>query len=155
MPETSAGHTIRKNFFEYGQRMKVPVHFQRIETGAIASGVPDANVCFDGKELWLEGKHIKELPVRDTTLVRFSTTKNDARLIHQGNWLKKRQDCGGRCAVWIRLDSIDGNEMGAWFLLEKEFRYLSLGMPKSQFLQLPRFATGKALVRHLIDVTLL
>ena len=33
-------------------------HFQPIETGATASGVPDLNYCFEGIEVWIELKII-------------------------------------------------------------------------------------------------
>jgi DNA-directed RNA polymerase specialized sigma54-like protein len=32
------------------------VHWQRIETGALGTGVPDVNACWQGNEFWIELK---------------------------------------------------------------------------------------------------
>tara|TARA_R110000803_G_scaffold1629_4_gene5270 strand:- start:3224 stop:3634 length:411 start_codon:yes stop_codon:yes gene_type:complete len=34
-------------------------HWQRIETGSTGTGIPDVNICYKGKEIWVELKLIK------------------------------------------------------------------------------------------------
>lgn len=41
------------------KQLKNICHFQRIETGSVASGVPDLNLCYRGVEYWVELKMIK------------------------------------------------------------------------------------------------
>jgi hypothetical protein len=54
------------------------VHYQRIESGDTAQGIPDINVCYKGQELWLEAK------VDDYALSPL-----------QKSWVKHRQLAGG------------------------------------------------------------
>jgi hypothetical protein len=35
------------------------IHWQRIESGATASGIPDVNGCFEGREIWVELKVVR------------------------------------------------------------------------------------------------
>ena len=156
MSETAAGHTLRKWWYSYAAEYKVPLHYVRVEN-ASGVGTPDANLCWGGKEIWLEGKHLKELPVRDSTPVRFGA-KNDVRLVHQGNWMSERAETGGRCFIWVRVDEVDGNERGRWYLIDgtqaNAFKVLTRCMPKSEFIKLPSFDTGKDLVHHIIQTYL-
>lgn len=40
-------------------RMPAP-HWQRIESGATGRGVPDINGCFQGRDIWIELKTVKQ-----------------------------------------------------------------------------------------------
>ena len=156
MTETAAGHTLRNWWHRYAAAYEVPLHYVRVEN-ASGVGMPDANLCWGGKEIWLEGKHLKALPVRDSTPVRFGA-KSDIRLVHQGNWLTKRTEAGGRCFIWVRVDEVEGRETGKWYLIDgtglNGFKVLSQGIPKSEFVKLPSFDTGKDLVHHIIQTYL-
>ena len=156
MSETAAGQTLRKWWHHYAAKYEVPLHYVRLENSA-GVGTPDANVCWGGKEIWLEGKHLKALPARDSTPVRFSD-KDDMRLVHQGNWLTKRAATGAQCLIWVRVDSIDGDDRGRWYLINgtqtNGFKVLSRWMCKTEFVELPSFANGKDLVHHIIQTYL-
>lgn len=39
--------------------LPVGAHWQRIETGSTGTGIPDVNICLNGKEVWVELKLIK------------------------------------------------------------------------------------------------
>jgi hypothetical protein len=66
-------------------------HWQRIETGGIARGVPDLNGCRSGVEVWIENK----LTTGWTVKVRPA----------QVGWLERRARAGGRCFVAVRQTS--------------------------------------------------
>ena len=77
------------------------VHWQRVETGAISTGVPDVNGCGWGKEFWIELKEIhsgNQLTLRPM----------------QVSWIAKRAMNGGQVFVMarkndeIKLYHIDG-----------------------------------------------
>ena len=157
MAETAAGHTLRKWWHNYAAAYDVPLHYVRLENAA-SVGTPDANLCWGGKELWIEGKHRLNLPVRDSTLVRFGD-RDDVRLIHQGNWLTRRAEAGARCFIWVRVDEVDGRDTGKWYLVDgtgpNGFRMLSQWIPKSDFVKFLTFDTGKDLVHHIIQTYLL
>jgi len=64
------------------------IHFQRIETGAIAAGVPDLNYCADGVEGWIENKktHGWTVTLRPK----------------QVSWIYRRIRAGGRVMIAVR-----------------------------------------------------
>ena len=76
-------------------------HIQRVETGAIAAGVPDVNYCIEGGyEGWLELKR-GSIPARESTIVFKSQRGLEPS---QVDWLLIRSKVGGRCFVLIQLD---------------------------------------------------
>jgi hypothetical protein len=67
-------------------RTHIPeAHWQRIESGLTAAGVPDVNGCYLGHEVWLELKIVRGRRVHLTP--------------NQTNWLVKRSTYGGHCFV--------------------------------------------------------
>ena len=61
------------------------IHWQRIETGSTAQGVPDLNGCFEGQEFWVELKAVRgnQLGLRPMQI----------------SWLAQRAMHGGKCFV--------------------------------------------------------
>lgn len=112
----------------------------------MSPGIPDTNACLNGREMWLEGKFLKDLPARDPTLIRFGT-KGEPRLVHQCNWLTARRKAGGLTFWWVRVR--DAN----WYLFEDKFSWLKDGVHKDIFLQQPSFTSAKLLVEYLIART--
>ena len=78
------------------------VHWQPIETGGTARGVPDLNGCYLSREIWIELKQGKP---------RLSA--------FQMNWIRKRDNAGGR--VWVV--SIWNRQLFGWYggLLQSRF----------------------------------
>ena len=66
------------------------IHWQRIETGSTARGVPDLNGCFEGQEFWVELKAIRGNQLGLTPM--------------QISWLTQRTLHGGKCFVLGRKD---------------------------------------------------
>lgn len=112
----------------------------------MSPGIPDTNACLNGLELWLEGKFLKDLPARETTLIQFGNRGED-RLIHQCNWLTARRKAGGKAFWWVRVR--DAN----WYLFGDKFNWLKDGVRKDIFLQQPSFTSAKLLVEDLIRRT--
>lgn len=84
---------IRKN-------IKGP-HWQRIETGTTASGVPDVNGCLAGREVWLELKILVGTKIRLTAL--------------QVLWLRQRWHHGGRSFVLAKHPKTKRMYLGTGF----------------------------------------
>lgn len=103
MSEKSLWTHTRKHVQETIQKIykKAPYHIMRIEN-AVYSGTPDVNICVDGKETWLELKHIEEWPARDTTLVRVPHFTRQQRC-----WLHDRCMAGGKAYVWLSVGHKD------------------------------------------------
>lgn len=126
MSESSSWYTLRR----YLIRELTGCDIQRIED-KLASGIPDANVCWAGREFWLEGKQLRDLPARSTTYVRPELRPD------QRNWIKRRKDAGGTAFVWLRV-----NNVGWWLftgILEIE-RLVGEKLPfytKEELLALP------------------
>lgn len=85
--EASAWATLRQH---------IPGHIQRFED-KLASGIPDANFCWNGYETWLEGKFLKEYPKRDSTLIKLGLRKE------QRVWARQRSREGGVIILWARV----------------------------------------------------
>lgn len=109
MTESSAWSTLR------GHLKRPGVHIQRLED-SMATGLPDANICYRGHEIWLEGKYLGRLPVRLTTMVKVGLRAE------QATWLEDRTLAGGTCMVWVRIEG------EGWLLVENDFRLLVGGV---------------------------
>lgn len=72
------------------------VHWQRFED-KFGHGIPDLNICVDGREVWIELKQLDRLPVRDTTRVRVGLRSDQAL------WLRRRIKSGGRAFVVAKI----------------------------------------------------
>ena len=134
MSENSATATLRKCFEKHG------AHVQRIED-KFTPGIPDMNICAWGVELWLEGKFIKTLPKRRTSLIRFGA-KGDSRLAHQRNWIRARRNAGGNVFIFIRIQDL------GWRLLDNPATLVS-GLTLLELEKLRKFATAMELCVHL------
>lgn len=85
-PETIFWHWLKLH-------LPSKTHIQRIETN-VNRGVPDLNICFDGKEHWIELKVTKT----NRTVTRLRK--------EQFAWMYKRMLAGSRTSVLCRcLDS--------------------------------------------------
>ena len=67
------------------------VHWQRIESGEIAQGIPDLNGCLLGREAWIELK----IAAGGENATRFTSALTPL----QANWLAARYSHGGNCFV--------------------------------------------------------
>jgi hypothetical protein len=74
---------------------KLPGHVERMEN-AIAKGTPDVNLCFEGRELWIELK----------VLEANGNFKKGDPSPEQLIWHMKRQIEGGRCFVLGRNEKV-------------------------------------------------
>lgn len=63
-------------------------HWVRVETGGITPGVPDANACWDGREVWVEAKRTSNWSITFEPL--------------QVAWIHRRTREGGNCWIAIR-----------------------------------------------------
>tara|TARA_A100001515_G_scaffold71781_2_gene57173 strand:+ start:1069 stop:1452 length:384 start_codon:yes stop_codon:yes gene_type:complete len=66
------------------------IHWQRIESGITASGIPDLNGCSQGKEVWIELKVVKGNQIGLRPM--------------QKAWLYRRAEAGGNCFVLAKKD---------------------------------------------------
>jgi len=137
MSETNATRTLRTHLKAMG------VHVQRIED-KLTAGIPDTNGCVSGVEFWAEGKFVKQLPARPTTLVRFGS-KGEQRLALQRNWLMARQQAGGRCFWWVRVRD------GGWYLFEDKFNWLVEGVPRAVLDQQENLGSAKRMAEVIVE----
>lgn len=72
-------------------------HWQSLETGAYAPGVPDVNACKNGREVWIEFKRTSALAVKFRPL--------------QPGWILKRSSVGGNVYVAIRVIKKDVDDL--------------------------------------------
>jgi hypothetical protein len=77
--------------------LPVGAHWQRIETGSTGTGIPDVNICLNGKEIWVELKLIKG------KRVDLAPT--------QVAWHVKRSKAGGHTWILAR-HTYDGTRVG-------------------------------------------
>ena len=66
------------------------IHWQRIESGATASGIPDVNGCYRGREIWVELKVVRGNQIGLRPM--------------QKSWLYNRVLHGGECYVLAKKD---------------------------------------------------
>jgi hypothetical protein len=132
MGESSAWSTLRKVLVH---ELPGRVHIQRFED-KFTAGIPDTNICWEGEEIWLEGKFLKKYPARNSSLVKIGLR------VEQSAWLTLRQRAGGRCFVWCRVP--DG-----WMLFDSQWDLLRDGMPLGLFREHELFDTTKRMVGHL------
>lgn len=133
MSEANAWSTVRSHLIN----LRPLPHIQRFED-RLTGGIPDTNVCFDGLDFWLEGKFLKSLPKRDTTLVRVDLRADQAL------WHENRQLAGGKTFVWIRIANL------GWQLWHDRFRSLQDGVPLNAFLQEPIYRSAKEMVAEIV-----
>lgn len=131
MSENNATRTLRTHLQAYG------CHCQRFED-KLSPGIPDTGVGALGVYAFLEGKFIKQLPTRETTLVRFGS-KDEPRLAHQFNWLTAHDKAGGLAMWWIRVRDV------GWYLFDDRYVWLKTGVPKDILLQERNLGSGKAM----------
>lgn len=90
MKEACLWQTIARN-------LKQP-HWQRIESGSTARGIPDLNGCLDSQEIWIELKQESKPPSG-----------------FQVNWIAKRARAGGR--VWLLTTKKRKAQLWGWLFL--------------------------------------
>lgn len=85
----------------------------RIENG-VSVGMPDVNVCIEGRESWLELKSPTE-PVRPTTPLFGSNHRVSQE---QANWMLRQRRAGGRCYFlivtdrrWVLVDGVHADRL--------------------------------------------
>lgn len=87
------------------------IHIVRIEN-MVGIGTLDTNLCYAGRETWLEGKHLIRLPVKDTTPVKIGFRDE------QRTFAIRRLLAGGITYAWchVELDSKSRKDRG-WYLI--------------------------------------
>jgi hypothetical protein len=85
-------------------------HWQPIELGLRAAGVPDLSGCWDGTEVWIECKSARhwEVSLRPGQI----------------GWILRRTRAGGRCVVAVRRRVADADEL--WIFAGERVRELRL-----------------------------
>ena len=92
MLESGLWDTIQKNLG------KTPgLHMERIEN-LIGIGTPDVNLCYKGREAWVELKLLREFPKRPTTTVKIPHFKAE-----QLYYLQQRTKAGGRAWLFVQV----------------------------------------------------
>lgn len=141
MSEAQAWSTLRK----WLKGLPGEVHIQRLEE-KLAHGVPDTNVCWMPKgefetivpiEFWLEGKHLKAYPKRDSTKVKIGLSPAQAL------WLMERQRAEGFVYVWCRLP--DG-----WIFFTDHFDLLRDGVEYGTFKTLKVYDTCAEMLNAIV-----
>lgn len=89
---------VYRRFYEHAIRRGYD-RIDRIENGVIA-GMPDINLCINGRESWIELKAPTE-PKRSSTPLFGSNHKISQ---DQLNWFKRQIDAGGRAFLLIVTD---------------------------------------------------
>lgn len=87
-------------------------HYQRIESGGTALGIPDLNYCGGGAEGWIENKWTSSWKVKVRT--------------EQVGWIEQRARYGGRVFIAVRQTGKDRNDL--WLLAPGTARLLYDGM---------------------------
>ena len=68
--------------------LSTEVHYQRIETGGTAKGVPDVNLCYRSREIWIE---LKSITGNKLNLSEFQIV-----------WMHNRDKSGGKCLILVK-----------------------------------------------------
>ena len=90
MSEKNVYQLLKKHVIRHPDRI------DRIENLTVV-GMPDVNLCIQGRESWIEIKAPRE-PKRDSTPLFGSNHKVS---LEQANWMKRQIDAGGRCFFFI------------------------------------------------------
>ena len=111
MSESDAWGKLRHALVNTAAKLGSGVHIVRIES-TVGAGVFDTNICYKGHEFWLEGKFIKQLPVKDTTPVKVGMSEE------QWAFALRRFYAGGTCYLWanVQLNRRSGDE--GWYIFE-------------------------------------
>lgn len=82
----------------FHDRLRAGFHWQAVESGGTASGIPDTNFCCDGIEGWVEMKQTSAWAVGLTA--------------EQASWHRTRRERGGRTFVAVRRHHSGGPRLG-------------------------------------------
>ena len=134
MSEAAAWGTIRGHLQGLQPRR---LHIQRFED-KLTAGIPDTNVAWNGYEWWMEGKYVKDLPVRSNSPVKLPHYTPQQCL-----WLETRQRAGCCAFLWIRVRDY------GWLLFTSRYRALYDGMPMADFTNEPVYSSAKELVTEM------
>lgn len=97
MNEHGASQKLRKQLLAKGVVFHWKVH------DPYAAGVPDHFIEGDNKDLWVESKHIKELPKRGYTEINLCNEKRFLSVLQQ-QWLRRRWHKRKDAAVLVTCD---------------------------------------------------
>ena len=97
MNEHGASQKLRKQLLAKGLVFHWKIH------DPYANGVPDHFIEGVNKDLWIESKHIKELPKRNCTKINLCNEKQYLSIMQQ-QWLQRRSDKRGDAAVLVTCD---------------------------------------------------
>lgn len=134
MSEQTAQQTLR----DKAKLLRPVPHWQRFED-ALSSGIPDANLCYQGTDIWLEAKYVskKDLPKRKTTIVK------PGLRVEQRNWITLRRNAGGFAFVWVR------DEKHGWYVFP-DHEVAWNGLPLEQWEKLPWKKTSRDLICEIL-----
>lgn len=132
--ETQSGRTLAANL-----RGELPgIQLQRIEDES-TEGIPDVYFIWRGVSCWVENKHVKALPKRESTLVVPGLSPA------QRNWLVAQHEAGGNAFVCVRDVNL------GWLLAHgaAEVESLYRGIPLVEWRALPWRRHSVAIARAL------
>lgn len=151
MTESKSWASLREALVETALDRGSSIHIVRIEN-IVGEGVFDTNLCFNGKEIWLEGKYLALLPARPGTLVKIGLRDS------QRAFAIKRFYAGATTYVWTRVghnrSTIKKDEKG-WYFIELDsldkIERVSRGMPLMEFTLL-RQPSARLLATHILEI---
>ncbi|TXH11212.1 MAG: hypothetical protein E6R03_14595 [Hyphomicrobiaceae bacterium] len=97
MNEHGASAKLRKQLLAKGLVFHWKIH------DPYAGGVPDHFIEGVNRDLWIESKHLKELPKKPSTIIDLCNEKKFLSLLQQ-EWLRRRDKKRHDCAVLVTCD---------------------------------------------------
>jgi hypothetical protein len=88
----------------------LPGEYQRFED-KYSPGIPDVSWAYNGKEIWIENKYLKEL-------INEKTKRKIGLRPEQGTWLTKRKKQGSNVFVLLKCGS---GRQPQWWLFDDNF----------------------------------
>lgn len=125
MRESSLSRTLVKYLRDVG------CHAQRVED-RLASGIPDINLCLNGKDIWIETKVVRHM--KDDMVTR--TGLSSQQII----WATLRKRAGGKVFLVFKIEDRD-----EWFVSENFDKQLQLS-------DCICFKNCRSLVFHLLSI---
>ena len=126
MSESKSWSSLRENIKRRAERYGRAVDITRVEN-MVGAGVFDTNLSYFGRSVWLEGKHLPQLPVRESTLIKTGMSDKQAA------FATRRLLAGEVTYLWLRVSSERRIGDKGWYLFPLNstdvIRKVEAGMP--------------------------
>ena len=146
MTESAAWGKLRDSLIKTATKLGSGIHVVRIEN-LVGAGVFDTNICFKGHELWLEGKFVMQLPVKESTRIKVGMSEE------QRVFALRRYYAGGVTYLWTKVQMERNLSDSGWYLFVLNntnlIDDLKEGMLRQDFLK-HHFATADDLAMWLL-----